>query len=180
MRKKKRAGARGKGPSARPRFLLRVVEGSQPSARAVFEDRQRGRGKHPRPAAARRGTRRRPGSPARGPRFVISAPRVVKRKRGTRRFDAVRGGRKRRRGTIRIDCRRMIPLDKVLLICRSQTEALALKRMLSGAGVTGRLVRPPRSLAVGSCSFAVSIPRCDYLRAQQRMRDKNYAPCRVV
>ncbi len=71
-------------------------------------------------------------------------------------------------------------MDKVLLICRSQTEALALKRMLAGAGVTGRIVRPPRSLAVGSCSFAVSIPRCYYMAAQQRMRDKNFTPCRIV
>lgn len=71
-------------------------------------------------------------------------------------------------------------MDKVLLICQSQTEALALKKMLAGAGVTGRLVRPPRSLAVGSCSFAVSIPRRDFFVAQQRMRDKNFAPCRIV
>lgn len=74
----------------------------------------------------------------------------------------------------------VIPLDKVLLICHSQTDALSLQRMLAGAGVSGQLVRPPRSLSVGSCAYAVSISRCDLLTAQQRMRDKNFAPCRIV
>ena len=71
-------------------------------------------------------------------------------------------------------------MDKVLLICQSQTEALALKRMLSGAGVTGRIVRPPRSAWQGSCTFAVSIPRYSLMTAQQRMRDKHFTPCGII
>ena len=75
---------------------------------------------------------------------------------------------------------RVIPLDKTLLICQSQTEALALRRMLAGAGVTGRIVRPPRQAAVRSCTFAVSIPRRDLMVAQQRMRDRHFTPCGIL
>ncbi len=71
-------------------------------------------------------------------------------------------------------------MDKVLLICQSQTEALALKRMLAGAGVTGRIVRPPRQYAIRSCTFAVSIPRRDLMAAQQRMREKRFTPCGII
>ncbi|MCI8879208.1 MAG: DUF3343 domain-containing protein [Clostridiaceae bacterium] len=71
-------------------------------------------------------------------------------------------------------------MEKTLLICQSQTEALALQRMLAGAGVTGRIVRPPRQYTNRSCSFAVSIPRCSFMTAQQRMRDKNFVPCKIV
>lgn len=70
-------------------------------------------------------------------------------------------------------------MDTVLLICQSQTEALALKRMLAGAGVTGRIVRPPRQAAKRSCTFAVSIRRCDLMTAQLRMREKHFVPCGI-
>ena len=75
---------------------------------------------------------------------------------------------------------RVIPLDKVLLICQSQTEALALKKVLAGAGVTGCIVRPPRHLAAGSCTYAVSIPRGSLPAAQKRMRDMRFIPCKIV
>ena len=60
----------------------------------------------------------------------------------------------------------MIALEKALLICDSQTEALALKRVLAGGGVSGWLVRPPRDAQTRSCAYAVRIDRAELPQAQ--------------
>lgn len=71
-------------------------------------------------------------------------------------------------------------MEQVLLVCQSQTEALALKRMLAGAGVSGQIVRPPREAAMRSCTFAVRIARRDLMTAQRRMREKHFVPCGIL
>lgn len=48
-----------------------------------------------------------------------------------------------------------------LILCRSQSEAMIFSRKLSACGIDGKLMRPPRSPRVRSCSWAIAIP--DYL-----------------
>ena len=44
-----------------------------------------------------------------------------------------------------------------LLICRSQTEAVGLRRHLGQMGVLGEVVRPPRHARTDSCGWAVRV-----------------------
>ena len=44
-----------------------------------------------------------------------------------------------------------------LLICRSQTEAIGLRRHLGQMGVPGEVARPPRHERTESCGWAVRV-----------------------
>ena len=44
-----------------------------------------------------------------------------------------------------------------LLICRSQTEAIDLRRHLARLGVPGEVARPPRHERTESCGWAVRV-----------------------
>ena len=44
-----------------------------------------------------------------------------------------------------------------LLICRSQTEAIGLRRHLARLGVPGEVARPPRHERTESCGWAVRV-----------------------
>ena len=44
-----------------------------------------------------------------------------------------------------------------LLICRSQTEAVGLRRHLMQMGVPGEVTRPPRHARTESCGWAVRV-----------------------
>ena len=46
-----------------------------------------------------------------------------------------------------------------LLICRSQTEAIGLRRHLARLGVPGEVARPPRHERTESCGWAVRVER---------------------
>lgn len=68
----------------------------------------------------------------------------------------------------------------VLLICRSQTEAIGLRRQLARLGVPGELARPPRHERTESCGWAVRVSagQADY--AAHRLWQLGIQPCRVL
>lgn len=51
-----------------------------------------------------------------------------------------------------------------MILCRSQSEAQLLSRKLSSCGIDARLVRPPRSPKVRSCSWGleIEVQNCDW------------------
>lgn len=67
-----------------------------------------------------------------------------------------------------------------LLICRSQTEAVGLRRHLGQMGVPGEVVRPPRHARTDSCSWAVRVSAQQSEEALHRMRQLGISPCRVI
>ena len=67
-----------------------------------------------------------------------------------------------------------------LLICRSQTEAVGLRRHLGQVGVPGEVVRPPRHARTDSCSWAVRVSAQQSEEALRRMRKLGISPCRVI
>lgn len=67
-----------------------------------------------------------------------------------------------------------------LLICRSQTEAVGLRRQLGQMGVPGEVVRPPRHARTDSCSWAVRVSAQQSEEALCRMRQLGISPCRVI
>ena len=60
-----------------------------------------------------------------------------------------------------------------LLICRSQTEAIGLRRHLARLGVPGEVARPPRHERTESCGWAVRV-------SVHRLRQLGAPPCRVL
>lgn len=46
---------------------------------------------------------------------------------------------------------------KRLIMCRSQSEAITLRRRLNGCGIDGKLTRPPRSKKTTSCTWGIEI-----------------------
>ena len=67
-----------------------------------------------------------------------------------------------------------------LLICRSQTEAVGLRRHLGQMGVEGEVTRPPRHARTESCGWAVRVPAPQTDGALYRLRQLGVTPCRVV
>ena len=67
-----------------------------------------------------------------------------------------------------------------LLICRSQTEAVGLRRHLGQMGVPGEVVRPPRHARTDSCSWAVRVSAQQSEEALRRMRQLGISPCRGI
>lgn len=67
-----------------------------------------------------------------------------------------------------------------LFICRSQTEAIGLRRYLGQMGVPGEVTRPPRQTRTASCGWAVRVCASQADEALHRLRQMGIAPCRVV
>ena len=67
----------------------------------------------------------------------------------------------------------------VLLICRSQTEAIGLRRHLGQMGVPGEVTRPPRHARTDSCGWAVRVGASQADQALHRLRQLGITPCRV-
>ena len=67
-----------------------------------------------------------------------------------------------------------------LLICRSQTEAVRLRRNLGQMGVPGEVVRPPRHARTDSCGWAVRVGAQQSEEALRRLRQLGISPCRVI
>ena len=67
-----------------------------------------------------------------------------------------------------------------LLICRSQTEAIGLRRHLLQFGIMGEVTRPPRHERTESCGYAVRIPAGQVDGALRRLRQLGLTPCRVT
>lgn len=67
-----------------------------------------------------------------------------------------------------------------LLICRSQTEAVGLRRHLGQMGVPGEVVRPPRQARTDSCGWAVRVGAQQSEEALRRLRQLGISPCRVI
>lgn len=67
-----------------------------------------------------------------------------------------------------------------LLICRSQTEAIGLRRHLAGMGIPGEVTRPPRQERTESCAYAVRIASSQADDALHRLRKLGITPCRVI
>lgn len=67
-----------------------------------------------------------------------------------------------------------------LLICRSQTEAVGLRRHLGQMGVEGEVTRPPRHARTESCGWAVRVPAPQTDGALYRLRQLGVTPCCVV
>ena len=67
-----------------------------------------------------------------------------------------------------------------LLICRSQTEAVGLRRHLGQMGVPGEVVRPPRHARTDSCGWAVLVCASQSEEALRRLRQLGISPCRVI
>ena len=66
------------------------------------------------------------------------------------------------------------------LICRSQTEAVGLRRHLRQMGVPGEVARPPRHARTDSCGWAVRVSAHQEEEALHRMRQLGISPCRVI
>ncbi|WP_283672982.1 DUF3343 domain-containing protein [Butyricicoccus sp. Marseille-Q5471] len=71
-------------------------------------------------------------------------------------------------------------MRNALLICRSQTEAMGLRRHLLGMGITAEVTRPPRKERTESCSFAVRVPSDQAEDAVRYLRKLGISPCRVA
>ena len=67
-----------------------------------------------------------------------------------------------------------------LLICRSQTEAVGLRRHLMQMGVPGEVTRPPRHARTESCGWAVRVGASQADDALHRLRQLGISPCRVL
>ena len=67
----------------------------------------------------------------------------------------------------------------MLLICRSQTEAVGLRHHLGQMGVPGEVTRPPRRARTESCGWAVRIAAGQTDEALGRLRQMGLSPCRV-
>ena len=67
-----------------------------------------------------------------------------------------------------------------LLICRSQTEAVGLRRHLGQMGVSGEVTRPPRHACTESCGWAVRVGAGQADDALHRLRQLGITPCRVL
>ena len=67
-----------------------------------------------------------------------------------------------------------------LLICRSQTEAIGLRRHLGQMGVPGEGARPPRHERTESCGWAVRVGASQADEAVRRLRQLGLSPCRVM
>ena len=66
------------------------------------------------------------------------------------------------------------------LICRSQTEAVGLRRHLGQMGVPGEVVRPPRHARTESCGWAVRVGAGQADEALHRLRQLGISPCQVL
>ncbi len=67
-----------------------------------------------------------------------------------------------------------------LLICRSQTEAVGLRRHLMQMGVPGEIARPPRHARTESCGWAVRVEASQADAAVHRLRQLGIPPCHVL
>lgn len=67
-----------------------------------------------------------------------------------------------------------------LLICRSQTEAVGLRRHLGQMGVPGEVTRPPRHACTESCGWAVRVDAPQLDGVLYRLRQLGIVPCRVL
>lgn len=67
-----------------------------------------------------------------------------------------------------------------LLICRSYTEAIGLRRHLGQMGVPGEVTRPPRHAQTESCGWAVRVGAGRADEALHRLRQLGISPCRVL
>lgn len=67
-----------------------------------------------------------------------------------------------------------------LLICRSQTEAVGLRRHLGQMGVPSEVVRPPRHARTDSCGWAVRVGAQQSEEALRRLRQLGISPCHVI
>lgn len=67
-----------------------------------------------------------------------------------------------------------------LLICRSQTEAVGLRRHLMQMGVPGEIARPPRHARTESCGWAVRVEASQADAAVHRLRQLGILPCHVL
>ena len=67
-----------------------------------------------------------------------------------------------------------------LLICRSQTEAVGLRRHLMQMGVPGEIARPPRPARTESCGWAVRVEASQADAAVHRLRQLGIPPCHVL
>lgn len=70
-------------------------------------------------------------------------------------------------------------MKRVMIVCRSQTEALRCSRLLEGTGVSNVLRKPPREKQDGPCSWGVRIYAEDREKVERRMLEKNFYPARV-
>ncbi|MCI7125616.1 MAG: DUF3343 domain-containing protein [Agathobaculum sp.] len=67
-----------------------------------------------------------------------------------------------------------------LLICRSQTEAIGLRRHLTQMGIPGEVTRPPRHARTESCGWAVRVQAARADEAVHRLRLLGAPPCHVI
>lgn len=67
-----------------------------------------------------------------------------------------------------------------LLICRSQTEAVGLRRHLRRMGVPCEIARPPRHARIDSCGWAVRVSAQQSEEALRLMRQLGISPCHVI
>ena len=66
------------------------------------------------------------------------------------------------------------------LICRSQTEAVGLRRHLMQMGVRGEVTGPPRLARPESCGWGVRVGASQADDALHRLRQLGISPCRVL
>lgn len=67
-----------------------------------------------------------------------------------------------------------------LLICRSQTEAVGLRRHIGRMGVPAEVTRPPRHARTESCGWAVRVSAQQSGEVLRRLRQLGITPCRVL
>jgi len=66
-----------------------------------------------------------------------------------------------------------------LLTSRGATRAQIMQRVLAGAGIPAKVVRPPREIAEEGCGYAVSVPQQLLKSAQRVLANSAAAPGRI-
>lgn len=70
--------------------------------------------------------------------------------------------------------------QNALIICRSQTEAIGVRRHLKNMGVYGDITRPTRRYCADSCGFAVRVPGDQLDFCVYRLKQIGISPCHIV
>ncbi|MGN1031273.1 MAG: DUF3343 domain-containing protein [Butyricicoccaceae bacterium] len=60
-----------------------------------------------------------------------------------------------------------------MILCRSQTDAMSLYRMLNAHGITAVTARPPRGVHLSSCAWGVRIASNEAERAEQVLQEQD-------
>ncbi len=61
-----------------------------------------------------------------------------------------------------------------MIVCRSQTDAMNIAKLLTSRGITAILARPPRSANLRSCAWGVRIAEADMVQAENILNAQGF------